>query len=1272
MTLIAQRTITGAEVRPNVTLDRRRRRLSTIVARQVDRSRPFIVSVHRAGQPVAPNDLDIVLRAEWKDRLVGPQDIVLVTYLPKGGGGGGGGQILMAIAAIALMIIVPYVFGPILGAAGTAMGLSAAGAAIFTKVATTGIIMGAMALLSQASKPKANKAEEQRPVYGVSGGGNLPRPGDRIPRLYGKCWTVPDLTQPDYFEYEGEYQILYKRMTVSLGRVHILKVRVNGQVMWTNTGGYRAPFADSRIEIINPGEISDLVPVDVITSPSVQGNELPRPDSTTGAWAGHFIVNGPDTPINRIQVDISAPGGLMLNYSNSKGAQESGVGYGWRFEYAEVNEVGSVVGPWKLLDEQRGNRLERRPVRWTIRRAVPEGRYAVRGKNLYTNVPFNDKETNLTNGLQWDGLRGSVKDRRTRANTTEIAIKVKSSASLGVTSFANVEIEAEAIVPVWNGSAWVEVATNKAVWAYADIMRNAVYGGALPDSAIDRDTLLFYSNALGGYDTFDGVIRGPDSVWNAAATVLFPMRAEPVQLGRVWSLVRDDRKDVRPHVITSRQIVGGTSGLSFDLDPDNGEAHVIAEFNYQSDPKRLTSVPAQLYGNPSLTPTRRNLFGVSSMGHATHIARWLAAVAFFRRQKAQFTTEFDGRLYKRGDPITVETWFTKRAKVASVVARSGDVLTLDRAVTMAGGDMIVIRDRSGREWGPVWVNSIVGDQLTLHAPSRAEMEASTGISLANALALDNMDETTVLIGPVETIRRSYLVRSAKPSGRDRIDIEAVIDHQSVWNVLGEPIIDIPDGDDDADPLPPANLAISERLYLDANEVRSAVTVSWTRTDARALQHEVEYRFDYQQTAVTVGTDVTIEETATDGAWVSVGSTPGTSIEILDFLSGQVDVRVRSIYTAGHVSAWSQLDNVMIAGPLAPPSDVTGFDASVLGDVMTLTWDAVPDVHLSHYEIRFSPNQSGVEWGSAIPLVPKTTVTTERVPAAVGTYLVKAVSRVGIVGRNPALITSDVAAISKMNAVEELVENPDFTGAKTQVILNPSLAGLQLAYSDNVFGRADWFINGDFFLGFPSTGGLAGEGFYAFSQTVDLGAVFTSRLTAVVDAVGIDLSTNLFIWSDWFDREDFFMTEPASTWDARLEYRSTNDNPAGAPVWTDWKQVIIGDVTARAYQFRLRLMSYQFGVTPLVTRLEAQIDMPDRHEGGNDLTVSAAGLRVDFLPAFLGLKGLGITAQNMATGDRYAITDKSPTGFNIQFFNSSGTAVAKTFDFVAVGYGRKEN
>jgi len=98
--------------------------------------------------------------------------------------------------------------------------------------------------------------------------------------------------------------------------------------------------------------------------------------------------------------------------------------------------------------------------------------------------------------------------------------------------------------------------------------------------------------------------------------------------------------------------------------------------------------------------------------------------------------------------------------------------------------------------------------------------------------------------------------------------------------------------------------------------------------------------------------------------------------------------------------------------------------------------------------------------------------------------------------------------------------------------------------------------------------------------------------------------------------------------------------------------IIGDYSARAFEFRLLLASTDTNVTPNVSILEVSIDMPDRSYGQNDLVAGTTGLTVTYSPAFKASPALAISAQGLQTGDYYVMTSKSATGFTIIFRDSA--------------------
>jgi hypothetical protein len=116
--------VAGGAMGEPITLYRRRCRLSAVVKRYVDQRRPYIVSVHRPGDVLRPEDHTVVARETWSKTLVAHDSIILITHMPLGNGQTGK-QIGAAVAMLVLAFAAPYaVAGLGIGALGT---LTAAG-----------------------------------------------------------------------------------------------------------------------------------------------------------------------------------------------------------------------------------------------------------------------------------------------------------------------------------------------------------------------------------------------------------------------------------------------------------------------------------------------------------------------------------------------------------------------------------------------------------------------------------------------------------------------------------------------------------------------------------------------------------------------------------------------------------------------------------------------------------------------------------------------------------------------------------------------------------------------------------------------------------------------------------------------------------------------------------------------------------------------------------------------------------------------------------------
>lgn len=876
-------------------LPRTRRRLSAIVKQHADRSRPHIVCVYRRGQPWAPSDFSVRMRKQWRHTRIGPHDTIAIIYAPLGGGAGqagrGGGKqtgaaIGLVVASLALMALGQFWA---IGALGSALNISAATAGTIWAAGSAALLAGGAYLLSKATQAKANKEAENRPVYGVSGGGNQPRSGDRIPVVYGRCWNSPDLSQPDYTVYDGDDQVLYKRLTIGCGKYAIKAIRVGGITMWTADGGMTPPFAGASIEVIQPGAVSGLVPGAVATVQAVSGNELPRAADFPN-WAGPFDfgVEAPDQ--SRIQLDYSLPQGIYAVPQSGKfQGQQFAAAWGVHFQYAPCDEDGTITGSWSDLYSEAGETLTTQAQRFTKLIDIPAGpgRYAFRARNTGSpeEIEHSSGEftADVTNDVVWEGLRSHIPEIITRPGITELALVVRSGKSLGVTSYGEVEVESSRILPVWFGSSsgWIDQETDKCVWAAADVLRDQLHGAGIPDSAIDLDRLLHYSGTLAQYDTFSGVIRGPVSVYEALSTVLGTMRASPLRLGNVWTVVRDEAKSVRKHVISRRQIIRDSSAQTFTLDLSDGSADVIVEWFADGDPKRRREKRVT-FGTQTMTPRRMAAMGATDAAHAIHLATWAAATAYYRRERRSVTTELAGRLLMPNDSAMIDVWYFDAVQTAGITGRDGLLLDIDSEVTLAPSSYAVLRARDGKEWGPVGV-TMEGARLALNALDVAQAQLLSGITLENVLNTQTQAFTSIVIGTLAEAQDAWLIRTIRFSGENRVDVEAVFDAPQVWSALNETIVPPP-------PPPSSGLENDGSLlipYIRANAVQrnGAMFMDWTCGRVRqAAEYVVLISYD----------DWATSETAHRGA-ASSGSYP------LRETTGTIWVRAYAVSATGNKS-----------------------------------------------------------------------------------------------------------------------------------------------------------------------------------------------------------------------------------------------------------------------------------------------------------------------------------------------------------------------------------
>ena len=450
--------------------------------------------------------------------------------------------------------------------------------------------------------------------------------------------------------------------------------------------------------------------------------------------------------------------------------------------------------------------------------------------------------------------------------------------------------------------------------------------------------------------------------------------------------------------------------------------------------------------------------------------------------------------------------------------------------------------------------------------------------------------------------------------------------------------------------PPDGITLSDDLveYNDGTVItRLAVLVS-ASPDKFVDQYQVEVKqlTDRNGNAVT-------------DSFKTIGKGSSLNYQLLNVIdNAQYQVRCKATNGLG-VSSTFVTDTRQIVGQTAVPSDVEDFAINVIGNQALLSWTAIPDLDLDFYTVRFSTDLSNPSWANSFDLVtrvgrPATNIT---VPLKTGSYLIKANDKLGNQSANETIISTNIASTDFVSQTT-INEHTAFTGTKT---------------NSSVITR-----NSTNFLGLTATGTVGessttvpSSGIYEFANSIDLGAKFKGQFSASVTQLTEDVSENFDSGrptaSTLFDDgrpNPFDGTSPAKA-HTILQIATSDDNST----FSNFNQFVTGEHIGRYFKFRVKLTSDDQKARSLISSLSVTASLSKRTESGNDISSGTGGKTVTYDFGFKLNPAIGISAQSMNTGDFYSITSKSTTQFTIEFFNSSGTSIDRTFDFIAQGVGQ---
>ena len=201
--------------------------------------------------------------------------------------------------------------------------------------------------------------------------------------------------------------------------------------------------------------------------------------------------------------------------------------------------------------------------------------------------------------------------------------------------------------------------------------------------------------------------------------------------------------------------------------------------------------------------------------------------------------------------------------------------------------------------------------------------------------------------------------------------------------------------------------------------------------------------------------------------------------------------------------------------------------------------------------------------------------------------------------------------------------------------------------------------------------IKSSGFYDYNNTLSLDAIYD--VTFMID---VGMSTE--------DEYDLFDSGRGATLfhDAKGPFDGSSEIHCGSEVQVGTSDSSLGAITTyqkiaqqstlkgRYFKFRCKLTNDDNKTRPKVHTLSYTVNFEKRTEASEDVVSGTGAKAITFVNSYYAIPAIGISAQGLSTGDFYSITSKSKTGFTIQFLNSSGSGISKTFDWQAVGYGLK--
>ncbi len=1164
----------------------------------------------------------LVPRAHWNCVRARAGTIVQVKIVPAGRGGGGKVfRTVLQIAVIAAAIALTATGGPLGGIAlfgipGLGSSLVAAGITLVGGLLVNALIPPVVPRFDARGLGDAGRVSPALSLTGSSNRTNLYGP---VPHIYGRVRAFPVKAARDFSESQGDAQYLRCLFDFGYGPLDISDIRIGT----TPIGQFEGVDMELR-----PGNQDDP-PVSLYPNAVREDSYALR---ITQAGGAQTVESRDNT--SELILDLAWNG--LASFDDNGSAQPRTVRI--RLEVRRLPE-----GDWTLWAEEdvSAASIGRHARGWRIVPGTP-GRFAVR----ITRLTADSTSPRVRDEMFLTALRSVETAPAIRAlGRCLLALRIRATDQLNGT-VEELSAIAQALLPVWDGSAWSEPRPTRAhAWAYADVLRGPANPRPVPDSRLDLPALLDWADASGadGPDprhTFDAAIDYQTTVFEGLRDIAAAGRAAPGMRDGKFSVVLDRPQAVPIQHFTPRNS-WGFRGTKVFQDPPDG-----VRVRYIEPARDWSSQEITVYADGFDETTAGRIdsletFGCTRQDQAKREGRYHLAAGRLRPETYELSCDVENLLVTRGDLVRVShdvpLWGSGWGRVRSVATDTENRaigFVLDEPVPIRGDRTYAVRIRRAD------ASSLVASVAAEPGEAR-EFILSVPIPPADAFAAGDL----AMVGEAERESAALIVKAIIPGP----DLTARL-------VLLDAAPEIHDAD--TGPIPAFDPLLT-RPYDPPRRTPVAPVVAELFSGNAALVRAGDGSI-LARIGITLrpaagdrdigGFQLRWRPAGSDAAWEAV-SGPGPVLftgPVLD--QAAYEISARAVAVAGAAGPWTPAVVHIVEGKAALLSDVETF----LISGRRLDWSAVPDLDLAGYRIRWNRG-ADTSWESATPLhgglLTASPFLMDSAPSGQVTFLIKAVDTGGRESASASAILTDLGDPA-LEGEEAAARNFRILGWPGVIAGASVVAGDLLADADG--DTAMWA--GD---ALPAWGDDGAEMFDArwlamsYQDEVAFidpppGSRTLLRETIEGPGASIEWRPSAPMWSG--DSDPMWGSVGDPMW------------PLGPGEWAPWPGAL-PDPPA----FLLRVTIPGGAERGAICRLRAVLDAPRIVESLADIGIVASGTRLPIQRTYRAISTVQVTVQGGAARS-VAVEDKNAAlGPLVKTFDIAGAAVPATVDATISGY-----